>query len=425
MVIGVSYHAAPVEVRERFWMSESGRRDALVRLSRSEGIEEIVVLATCERTEFLLWTHDVSTAAGSVLNFLTREYGLRLCEWKHFHRLLDEAAIKHIFRVVCSLDSMVMGDSDIAAQVNEAWALAQEAGTAGQSLDRVIQKALSVSTRVYNETAIRGRTVSVPRAAVELAWQIFGTLQERVVVLFGTGKMGEGAARCLVEYGVSDLRVIDRTLHRAEQIAGELGGVAVGMEERWQHLAEADIVISSSSCALLVFTREEAELLRKERGGRPLLLIDIAVPREVERTVRDVHGMFLYDIDDVKRLLLRNSSQPIEAIKEAEEIVAQEAKFFRHKLLAEAVVLTTAALRSRLDEICRQELGLLCRDAGALAPEQQRALTDLADRISQRIAEWLERNAREHPQADQERLTAAVERLSQLAAGESSAAGAN
>ncbi len=423
MVIGVSHHAAPLAVRERFWMNESGRRDALVRLSRAEGIEEIVVLATCERTEFLLWTRDVS-AAGSVLNFLTGEYGLRLCEWKHFHRLLDEAAIKHIFRVVCGLDSMVIGDSDAAAQLNEAWALAKEAGTAGQSLGRVMQKALSVSKRVYNETAIGGRTVSVPRAAVDLAWHIFGTLQGRVVLLFGAGQMGEATARCLVEYGVSDVRVIDLTPECAKQIAAELSGVAAGMGERWQHLVEADIVISSNPCAHFGFTREEAELLRKERGGRPLLLIDIAVPRSVERGIRDMQGMFFYDIDDVKRLLLRNSSQPVEAIKQAEEIIAHEAKFFRHKLLAEAAVPTAAGLRSQLDEICRRELGLSCREAGRLTPEQERALIDLADRISQRIAEWLAQHPREYPQGDQERLTATAERLD-FGKGKSGGAGAN
>ena len=154
MVIGVNYRTAPVAVRERFWIAEGRRSEALLQLSGAEGIDEVAVLATCNRTEFILWTRDASNASGSVLNFLTREYGLKLSEWKHFYRKLDEQALEHIFRVASSLDSMVVGEPEIVAQVKSAWALAQQVGTTGRFLDAVFQKALTVGKRVRNETAI-------------------------------------------------------------------------------------------------------------------------------------------------------------------------------------------------------------------------------------------------------------------------------
>src|SRR6201982_631699 len=154
MVIGVNFRTSPVEIRERFWISESRRYEALVDLSSSAGIEEVIVLATCNRTEFIVWTRDASAAANSILKFLTAQYGLRLCEWKHFYRLLDEAALLHIFRVASSLDSMVLGEPQIVSQVRNAWAQAQKTGSSGRFLDAVGQKALTVSKRVRNETTI-------------------------------------------------------------------------------------------------------------------------------------------------------------------------------------------------------------------------------------------------------------------------------
>ncbi len=188
MVIGLNHRTAPVEVREHFWISESRRYEALLHLIQAEGVEEVVVLATCNRTEFVLWASDASLAANSVLRFLSRDFNLRLCEWKHFYRLLDEEALTHIFRVASSLDSMVLGEPEIVGQVKTAWKMAQEVGSTGRFLDAVFQKALTVSKRVRNETAIGSSAVSVPYAAVELAKQIFGSLENRIVLLMGAGK---------------------------------------------------------------------------------------------------------------------------------------------------------------------------------------------------------------------------------------------
>jgi glutamyl-tRNA reductase len=308
-----------------------------------------MVLATCNRTEFIVWTRDASAAANSILKFLTAQYGLRLCEWKHFYRLLDEAALVHIFRVASSLDSMIIGEPEIVAQVKDGWALAQKVGTTSRFLDAVLQKSLSVSKRVRTETAIGHSAVSVPYAAVELAKQIFGTLDERKILLMGAGKMSELSARYLKKYGATDVRVINRTLENAQELAKQLGGTAYPFEERWQHLVEADIVISSTSCPHPIFTRDEAEVIRRERDGRQLLLIDIAVPRDIDPAVRDVHGIFLYDIDDLENVVKRNAGDRATAANAAQDIINQEAKFFRRKLMAERVVPTIVALRLRLD----------------------------------------------------------------------------
>src|SRR6202041_545950 len=183
MVVGLNYRTAPVGVRERFWISEDRRYQALVELSKAEGIEEVIVMATCNRTEFWLWANDVTLAANSVMRLLGTEYGLMLCEWKHFYRLLDDAGLLHIFRAPSSRDSMVIGEPQIISQVKQAWQLAQKVGTTGRFLDAVMQKALTVSKRVRSETAIGNLPGWVPYAAVELTRQILGTLKNKKVLL--------------------------------------------------------------------------------------------------------------------------------------------------------------------------------------------------------------------------------------------------
>ena len=201
MVVGLNYRNSPVAVREHFWISENRRYEALVQLSRAEGIEEVIVIATCNRTEFWLWANDVTLAVNSMMRLLGAEYGLKLCEWNQFYRLLDEAALLHIFRVASSLDSMVVGEPQVVSQVKEAWKQAQKVGATGRFLDAVLQKALTVSKRVRNETAIGNAAVSIPYAAVELTRQIFGTLGGKKVLLLGAGKMSELSARGLLNHG--------------------------------------------------------------------------------------------------------------------------------------------------------------------------------------------------------------------------------
>src|ERR1700685_1317915 len=400
MVVGLNYRTAPVGVRERFWISEDRRYQALVQLSRAEGIEEVVVLATCNRTEFLLWVNDVTLAGNSVMLLLGSEYGLKLCEWRHFYHLLDEAALLHIFRVASSLDSMVMGEPQIISQVKQAWQQAKKVGATGRFLDAVMQKALTVSKRVRTETAIGNAAGSIPYAAVELTRQIFGSLENKKVLLLGAGKMSELSARGLLNHGASSVKVINRTLEHAAELASKLGGLAIPFEDRWQHMAEADIIISSTSCPHTILSREEAEIMVRGRQNQPLVIVDIAMPRDIDSSVRDVEGLFLYDLDDLENVVDHNAGEREAAAAAAQKILQFEAQGFRRQLMAERVVPTIVARRLRLDEICRQELDSFRQENGPFSQDQDEMLTAVMSRMTQKIAGSLARELQELPEKD-------------------------
>jgi glutamyl-tRNA reductase len=424
VVIGLNFKTSPVAVRERFWMSELRRYEALHQLVRAEGIEEVIVLATCNRTEFFLWASNPSTAADSVLRFLTHEYGLKMSDWSHFYRLMDEVALMHVFRVASSLDSMVLGEPEIIGQVKSAWSQAQEAGTTGRFLDAVMQKALTVSKRVRNETSIGNSSVSIPHTSVEISKQVLGVLFDKSVVLMGAGKMSELAARYLMNNGASKICVINRTLHKAQEFSEKVGGIAVALDERAPYLDQADIIVSSTSCPHYVIERADAERIQAARGHRPIVMIDIAVPRDIDPAVRKVAGVSLFDMDDLEKVVKHNEGERQAAAVDAEKILAEEARGFRRKLMAERVVPTIVALRNRLDELCRQELDSLRQELGPFTEDQDQAMSALTAHITQRIAGSLARELKELPERnEQEMLTLAVQRLFHLEQPATAAAG--
>ena len=414
-VIGLNFRTSPVAVRERFWISPERRAEALLQLVRSEGIEEVVVLATCNRTEFVVWASDVPTAANSVLRYLTQEFQIKLNDWSHFYRLMDDVALTHVFRVTSSLDSMVLGEPEITGQVKEAWAQAQQAGTTGRFLDAVMQKALTVSKRVRTETAIGSCAVSVPYASVELSREVLGDLAGRELLLIGAGKMSERAAHYLMKAGASRVKVMNRTAARGEDLATQLGATAVSWDDRMQHLKSADIVVSSTSCPHLILSRAEAQEIARARKRKPIVMIDVAVPRDIDPAAGEVDGVHLFDMDDLEGVVKRNAVGRLAAAEGAEKIVQAEVQGFRGKLMAERVVPTIVALRRRLDELCRQELDVLRKEFGPFTEDQDQALSTLTSHITQRIAGSLARELKESPQReDQDVLTAAVGRLFHL-----------
>jgi glutamyl-tRNA reductase len=434
MVVGLNYRTAPVAVRERFWIAEGRRYEALSQLSRAEGIEEVIVVATCNRTEFWLWANDVTLAANSVMRLLGSGYGLKLCEWKHFYRLLDEGAMLHIFRVASSLDSMVVGEPQVVAQVEEAWKQARKAGTTGRFLDAVLQKALAVSKRARTETAIGKAGVSIPYAAVELARRILGALEKKKVLVLGAGRMSELSARELLKdgggSGGASVTVISRTLAHAADLAAKLGGVAFPFEERSEHMAEADIIISATACPHTIVSRDQAETMIRGRKNhqnksQPLVMVDIAMPRDIDGAVREVEGVFLYDLDDLENVTGDNADEREAAAREAEKILHAEAQGFRRQLMAERVVPTIVALRLRLDEIFRQELDSFRQENGPFSKDQDEMLNALMSRMTQRIAGSLARELRGLPEkAEQEQMTTALRRLFDLQAANPAIGGA-
>ena len=423
-VIGLNFRTSPVATRERFWISEPRRDEAMLQLVSSEGIDEVIVLATCNRTEFILWANDVPIAANSVLRFLTHEYGLKLCEWSHFYRLMDDAALTHIFRVVSSLDSMVLGEPEITGQVKEAWSQGQKAGTTGRFLDAVMQKAMTVSMRVRTDTAIGSGAVSVPYASVQLLKEVLGELSGREVLLIGAGKMSELAARYLMNAGARHMKVINRTFANAEVLACKFKATAVPYQDYLEHLKTADVVVSSTACPHFVVTRRDAEDVAQARERRPMVMIDLAVPRDIEPGVRDIEGIHLFDMDDLEQVVQQNTREQLVAAEGAEKIVRAEVGGFRRKLMAERVVPTIVALRLRLEEVCRQELETLRQEFGPFTEDQNQVLTALTAHITQRIAGSLARELKELPERnEQDVLASALTRLFHLEQPEMAAAG--
>jgi len=414
-VIGLNYRTSPVAVREQFWIDEPNRYEALHKLLRSEGIEEVIVLATCNRTEFILWANDVPAAANSVLRFLTKDYHLRLCDWAHFYRLMDDVAFTHLFQVAAGLDSVVLGEPEVSGQLRDAWQQARNAGATGRFLDAAVQKAMTVSAKVRSETALGDSTLNFPYAAAELAIGVLGDLAGREVLVMGAGRMSELAAKCLRSAGANRLKVMNRTHARAEELAQKLGAEAVTCHDHLTHLQTADIVVCTTSCPHSLITLEDARTTARARNNKPLVIIDFAVPRNVDHRVGEVDGIYLFNIDSLEDVVKRDSRDRRSASEAANKIVADEVQGFRRRMMAERVVPTILALRQRLEELCQQEVEFLRREFGPFTEDQDQVLTTLAAHITQRIAGSLARELREPPdRTGQDLLTVAVHRLFNL-----------
>lgn len=415
ILVGLNHRSAPVEVREKFWFSEDRAYKAMENLVCAPGIEEVAVISTCNRTEFVLWASHPGRGTESLQAYLREHFELSPEDWTNFYRYAGEAAVTHLFRVTSGLDSMVVGEPEITGQVKGAWNRAQRAGASGRMLDTVFHKALNVCKRTRTETAIGNLAVSVPYAAVELAKQIFGSLGGRSVLVLGAGKMSELSARYLAASGAREIHVTNRTLANAQLLANELGGQAIPYEERWNCLAHDDIVISSTGCPHFVFTREDAERVRAVRKGRPIFLIDIAVPRDIDPAVRDLPGMFLYDIDDLERVVARNLAERKAAASEADLLIQREARAFHARLDAERVVPTIIALRAMLDEIRQEEIENSRGSFGELNESQEKAILEMTARITQRVANRLARELKQVEQSpERDQLVAAVRKLFRL-----------
>lgn len=424
MVVGLNHRTATLAMRERFWIGENRRYDAMRQLRSAEGIEEVAVLCTRCRTEFLVWASEATLAANSLLQFLTSSYGLKLSEWQHFYRRLDAAALTHMFRVASGLDSLFLGEPQIAAQVEAAWHQASTVGAVGPFLNSVLAKALEISNKVRSETAIGKLAISIPTAALELARQIFGTLENRRVLLLGTDEMCELSVRYIMAHGAGSVVVIDQSPARARNLADRLGGRSATIADRWKCMLNADIVIAATGCPHVVLTHDEAERIARERNRVALVILDIGVPRDVDPDVRRVDGIMLYDLEGLERATQQRNEDRIAASEEAERIAAAAGQTFWSKLQAQAAVPTIVALRNRLDEIYRQELESFIRERGPFTREQDQLLHAITSHVIQKIAGSLARELKDFPEKEeQEQMTKAVTRLFHLETPQQALAG--
>ena len=385
ILAGISHKTSPLELRERFALSERLIPEALHKLQAEPEIEEALIISTCNRVEFILKAFEGQDGMAGLRRFIESFYGLSYDDFAHsFYVHQDYEAIRHLFRVAAGLDSMVVGEPQVLGQVKQAYALAKQAETCGSVLDSVFHRVFSVAKRIRTETRVTEAPVSVSSAAVDLAEQAFGSLQNKTVMIVGAGQMGELAARHLMSKGASTVLVSNRTHAHALTLAQELRGLAVHFNEIWEAMKRADIVISSTGCPHFIFTRQDLERLMPERG-RPLFLIDLAVPRDIDPTVREVPGCTLVNVDGLQQVANANLRERQRAIEDADQIIAEETAWFRQRQAQLNVVPTIVSLRRRVEQIRRAELARTRRLFGPLTPEQEQALEVLTQGLVNKI----------------------------------------
>ena len=385
-VIGISHKNAPVELRERFSLKDQIIPQVLGRLQSEPEIEEAVIISTCNRVEFVLVAYEKQDGVAAFRRFAEAFYGLRFDDFAHsFYVHHGEEAMRHLFRVASGLDSLVVGEPQVLGQVKQAYFLAKEAETCGNAMEFVFQSVFNTAKRVRTETHVAEAPVSISSAAVELAEQAFGGLQDKTVMIVGAGQMGELAARHLVAKGVATVLVSNRTHAHAVALAQELRGLAIQFSEIWQSMRDADIVISSTGCPHYIITRDDMERLMAERQGRPLFLIDIAVPRDVDPAVREVPGCTLVNIDGLEKVTHHNLRERQKAMEAADAILDGELELFRARQEQLNVVPTIVSLRRRVEEIRQAEIKRMRRLFGELTPDQERALEALTQGLVNKI----------------------------------------
>ena len=352
IVVGLSHRTAPVEQREKAALTDAAARGLLRNLLAQSGISEVVTLSTCNRTEVYVRADDNAAAEEMLCQALVTHTDISRHELdcaRYAHR--GEKVAIHLLRVASSLDAMIVGESQIQGQVRLAFERAQEEDTVGPVLDNLFRKALETGKRVRNETGIGAGAVSVASVAVELAREAVTDLKQRRALLIGAGDVAETTARTLVASGVGNLVVANRTVSTARGLAARIGGEGVGFDRLAQELADADIVISSTDAPHTVLSHDDVERAMRVRPGRPMVLIDIAVPRDLEAEISSVPGVRLYDIDDLERVIEVNIKDRMREAELAEAIVADEARRFTEWRRALSVAPTIGSLREMAEQI--------------------------------------------------------------------------
>jgi len=357
LALGVSHKTAPLDLRERLALPEGRAVGVLGELVDSEQVHEAAALSTCNRTELYLVASDPVEAESLALGILAREAGLRPTELLgRLYSLRATDAAGHLFSVTAGLDSMILGEAEIQGQVKRAYELALVEGATGPVLNRLFRGALAAGKRARHETGISEKGVSIPSVAVQLAQHTLGDLASGTVLLVGAGETAELTARALSARGAEAIFVANRHYSRAIGLAQKFGGRAVRIDQLPAQMQGADIVVSSTNSPHHIVEREELEVVMERRGGRPLLLVDLAVPRDIEPACREVTGVSLYDVDDVQSIAERNASGREAEARHAARLLEAELARFERWLGSLEVVPTVAALRHRADEIVERVL---------------------------------------------------------------------
>lgn len=386
LIVGLNHRHAPVALREQLAFSNGALEGALRRLVDAAVVREGTILSTCNRVEVIACTADLDQASEKIKTFLAEEQKLERSLFEpHLYIHTGKEAVSHLFRVAASLDSLVVGEPQILGQLKDAYTASSTLGTLGLILHRCFHKSFSVAKRVRTETRVAAKAVSISSAAVDLARSIFDHLQDKTALVIGTGEIGEHAVQHLQNHGIGSLLVTNRTFQRAVELARQCKGTVVPFEQFHKHLRLADVVIGSTAGADYVLGPAAVEEALRERKRRPMFFIDLGVPRNFDPRLNDLDNVFLYDIDDLEKVIEDNKDEREREAMKAEAIVAEEVEAFWRWFSGLEVTPTIIALREKAEAMRRREVEKTLAALQDLPPRARDAVEALSVAITNKL----------------------------------------
>ena len=386
ILVGVNHKTTPVEIREKLAFTKGKIEESVDRLFNFPDIIEHTILSTCNRVEIYARANCQDSAIKAIKQFICDFHEVSPVELEdHFYSYRNEEAVEHLFRVSSSLDSMILGEAQILGQVKDAYSLAKDLRSTGLVLNQLFEKAFSIAKKVREETGIAERSVSISSAAVELAQKIFDDLENRTVMLVGTGEMAELAAKHLISYGVKTVYVTSRTYDRAANLARTLNGSALDFEAFKNELHRADIVITSTSASNFIIKKEMVEKAIHERKNKPIFFIDIAVPRDIEPDINDLENIYLYDIDDLHVVVSANMKEREKEAENAMTFIQQEVTKFNTWIGSLDAVPTIIEIRNKAEAVRKEELDKTLKKIPHLSENDKQVLRQMSSSMINKI----------------------------------------
>ncbi len=386
VLIGLNHKTAPVDIREQLAFSKEEIKDSLESLQKHPEINEVLLISTCNRVEILMAAENISGAVEAASAFLSDIKKININTFKEsLYKYSGDNAVRHIFRVASSLDSMVVGEPQILGQIKEAYQLATSKKTSGVILNRLLHKAFFISKRIRNDTGIGDNAVSISYAAIELGRKIFGSLEGKKILLIGAGEMAEIAVEHLITNRAGDIFIANRTFERGVTLAAKFNGNAIRLEEIEAFLEIVDIIISSTGSPDFVITRPQVKSVMRKRRNRPLFFIDIAVPRDIDPHINRLNNSYVYDVDDLKGVIEENIEKRNKEAVKGNRIVDEAVIRFRHWFESLDVVPTIVDLRKKMDTIANAEVEKTLHTLNHLPKNDRNAIHKMTNALVNKI----------------------------------------